>query len=320
MRLYISIMFVLIALIYSGCFKNDDSNEATNESIDLLSIVDINVPGWTLERSRFIVDQQEMKRYLGRGEELYFAYGFERLLIREYKNKKSFPIKVEAYLLNSSENAYGLFTFDQVGKKLNIGQSAVYSLGILRFWKDRLFIKIIATEEFQELEKDAIAFARIIDSKIKNAGTKPEIISYIPEEKLISDSVHYFHKNISFNNIYYLPETIHLGLNEDTNGVASQYSFGGGNFPRLIIIEYTDNILSKTAYDNFKKAYFLDQNIINESENDIIIQTDEKDYNSMVLHDKFIILTFESLTVNTCKRLSEQTISKIGLNFTSKNK
>ncbi len=59
-----------------------------------------------------------MKRYLGRGEELYFAYGFERLLIREYKNKKSFTIKVEAYLLDSSENAFGLYSFDQIGKSL----------------------------------------------------------------------------------------------------------------------------------------------------------------------------------------------------------
>ncbi|MGQ9610181.1 MAG: DUF6599 family protein [bacterium] len=314
MRLYVSIMIILMSLIYNGCFNNDDPNETATEDIDLLSITDVNIQGWTLERSRFIVDRQEMKRYFGKSEELYFAYGFEKLLIREYKNQKSLPIKIEAYLVNSSEDAYGLFTFDQIGKKLNIGQGAVYSLGILRFWKDRLFIKVIATEEYQELEKTAIMFARIIDSKIKSSGIKPRIINYIPEEKLIFDSIHYFHKNISFNNIYYLPETVHLGLNEDTNGVSAQYSFGGGNFPRLIIIEYPDDISAKTAFENFRRAYFTDQEVINESENNIIIRTDENDYNSMVLYNKIIILTFESLTVNTCKKLSDQTILKIEQN------
>ncbi len=313
MRSYLSIIIILISLTIVGCFNNDEPIETTTENVDLLSIVDVNIPNWELIRSRFIADQQDLKRYLGRGDELYFAYGFERLLIREYKNKKSFPLKVEAYLLNSSENAYGLYSFDQVGKKLDIGQGAVYSLGVLRFWKDRLFVKIIATEEYQELEKDAIMFAKIIDSKIKSTGPKPKIISYISEEKLIQDSIHYFHKNISFNNIYYLPETVHLNLNDETNGVAVQYSFGGGNFPRLIIIEYPDNTLAEIAYNNFKKSYFSDQKTVNESENNIIIQTDENDFNSMYLYKNFIILTFEALTANTCKRLSDQTIFKIDM-------
>lgn len=313
MRMFLVIILNFISLTIIGCLNNDEPIETATESVDLISIVDVNIPNWELIRSRFIVDQQELRRYLGRSDELYFAYGFERLLIREYKNKKSFPLKVEAYLLNSSENAYGIFSFDQVGKKIAIGQGAVYSLGILRFWKDRLFIKIIATEEYQELEKDAIMFAKIIDSKIKNTGQKPKIISYVPEEKLIPDSMHYFHKNISFNNIYYLPETIHLNLNEETNAVAVQYSFGGGNFPRLIIIEYPDNTLSETAYNSFKKSYFSDQKTVNESENNIIIQTDENDYNSMYLYKNFIILTFEALTANTCKKLSDQTIFKINM-------
>lgn len=309
-RIVITIL-IFISLIYVGCTKNNEPNENTSENIDLLSIVDVNVPGWTLERSRFIIDQQEMKRYLGRGEELYFAYGFERLLIREYKNKKSFPLKVEAYLLNSSENAYGIYSFDQIGKKLPIGQGAVYSLGILRFWKDRLFIKIIATEEYQELEKDTITYAKIIDSKIKNTGQKPKIVSYVPEGNLILDSIHFFHKNISFNNIYYLPETVHLNLDENTNCVAAQYSLGGGNFPRLIIIEYPDEISSSFAYESFKKSYFSDQKSMGESENSIIIKTDENDYNSMFIYKNFIILTFESLTANTCKKLSDQAIFRI---------
>ncbi|MFC1868442.1 DUF6599 family protein, partial [Thermodesulfobacteriota bacterium] len=55
--------------------------------------------------------------------------------------------------MGSSKDAFGVFTHDQDGDALDMGQGGLYNYGWLRFWKGRFFISIFAEKESPEAEK-----------------------------------------------------------------------------------------------------------------------------------------------------------------------
>lgn len=304
------IIVLLTIVLCSACVKKE-KRVSTVEEIDLVPLLDVQIPGWKAGLPRTITQARDMQRYMGRSADLCPAYGFKKLVIKEFKNAKSLSIVAEAYELDSDKNAYGFYSFDTTGRKLDIGQGAVYGHGVLKFWKGRILIRVIAREEFRQLESNVITLGRQIDSKMTTEGSKPELISLVPEERLIPDSVHFFHENICLNNIFYIPESTALNLSKETDVVTAQYSFGGGQFPQLIMIQYPDKSMAKTALEAFSASYFGEQTLIYEDQNIKVIRTEEGEYNSITINGKFVILVFESRSRDTCRQLAGAVLEKI---------
>lgn len=314
-------IFLLVISSCSSCFRNDKKEKqdqqgeavSSDAEIDLLSLVSVQIPGWQAEKPMVINEARGMRRYMTEREsELYCAYGFRRMAVGKFKNAGSLPIVVEIYEFDSSENAYGIFSFDTTGNKLRVGQEAVYGHGILKFWKGKIFVRVVATEEFRVLEKDVLAFGRAIDSRIPTMGSKPSILSLIPGGKLMPDSIHFFHKNICLNNIYYIPESETLYLSEQTDVVTAQYDFGPNQYPRLILIKYPDEFVAKTGFDGFNTAYFHEQTPVSSDQKTNIVRTEDGEYDSITLHRNFVILVFESRSPNPCKQLIDETLVRMG--------
>jgi hypothetical protein len=54
--------------------------------------------------------------------ELYLAYDFQNLRVRRYEKPNQPPITLEFYDMASSENAYGVFSFERQDEAAGIGQ------------------------------------------------------------------------------------------------------------------------------------------------------------------------------------------------------
>lgn len=308
------IISLLTIVLCSGCSSKGKEAEAPPErEIDLLSLVSVQIPGWQGQETMLVSKAEDMFQYMDGGAELYFAYGLRRLAVKKYKNEESLPMLVEAYEFDSSENAYGIYSFDTVGDKLDIGQDAVYGYGLLRFWKDKILVKVLAEKEYQGLVEDVLAFGRQIDSKILTDGSKPDLLSLVPEEKLVPDSLHFFHKTICLNNIHYIPESTALGLSEQTNAVTAQYALGGKQPPRLLLIEYPDEPAAKSAFESFGESYFQEGFISASGDSPNIANIGEEEYNSIALKRNFVVLVFEAQHPDFCKELMAATIAKIEL-------
>jgi len=305
-----NIIIIFIVFFLSECSREKDQITAENEH-NLKLVSDVQLTGFQSSEPLLITEFNALRNYTKGNQGLYLSYGFEKLLVRKYKNRNSLSIASEVYLLNSSKNAYGLYSFDTTGKKLDIGQDAVYSQGILRFWKDRLFVRIFAIEEHEMLEKHIMLLAKQMDSNISMVGLKPNIINVIPKEKLMPDSIHFFHTNLCFNNIYYIPESSKLNLSQDTEVVCAQYNLGYNHFPRLVIISYSDENTAGEAFNNFKEAYFDEQSYVSQNENSYIVKNDEGKYESMTLHNEYIILTFESKSSVVSKELTDKALTNV---------
>jgi len=305
-------VLLLVLMVFYGCSKKDfQEQSAAEKEIDLAAVVNVNVPGWKVAKEHVIDNEKSLKQYAGRFADLYISYGFKKLIAREYQNSSSLSIVVEVYDLGTGKNAYGLYSFDTVGKKLSIGQDAVYEHGILGFWKSRLFIQVIAQEEFQQLEKYVIAFARAVDQKILYTSEKPALLNMVPEERMVPDSLHFFHQNICLNNIYYIPESYSLGLSDQTDVVTAQYNVGKGVYPRLIMVEYPDEISAQSAYNGFTVLYFDEETPIYKDDNINVVRTEEGEYNSISIRRNFVILVFEPRSVDVSRQIAGAALKKL---------
>jgi hypothetical protein len=312
--LFTELVVLLLAIaVCSGC-PSREKEVATppSEEIDLLSLVSIQVPGWQEVETVLVSKVEDMHKYMDGRAGLYFAYGLKSLAVKKYKNKKALPMLVEVYEFDTSENAYGIYSFDTVGDKLDIGQDAVYGHGLLRFWKDRMLVRVFAEEEYLELEEDVLVFGRQIDSRILKTGSKPDILSLVPDEDLVPDSLHFFHEDICLNNIYYIPESAALKLSEQTDAATAQYALGGKQPARLLLIEYPDESTAGKAFESFSASYFQGESIQADQRINTVRMA-ENEYNSITLNRNFVILVLEAQHANLCKKLVVATLAKIEL-------
>ena len=307
------IILLLSVIAYSGCSSEQKVAETPqSEEVNLLSLVSVQIPGWQEKEAAFISKPKDMSRYLDSDAELYLAYGARRLAMKKYENESSLPMLVEVYEFDSSESAYGIYSFDTAGDKLDIGQDSAYAHGLLRFWKDKFLVKVFAEEEYTQLKGDVLSFGRQVGSRILTEGSRPYLLSMIPEEKIIPDSLHFFHENICLNNICYIPESNVLGLSKQTNALTAQYDLDGKQPPLLLLIEYPDGTAATTAFTEFSALYFRGDPIDPERRINVV-RMGAEELNSISLHRNFVIMVLDARSPEICNKLVAATLAKIEL-------
>ena len=90
------------------------------------------VGGWTATKKGGEYGRGNLFDYMDGTGEVYLAYDFRLLLVREYEKTSAPRIVAEVYEMSSSEDAFGIFCHDQEGKPVGIGQGGVYALGLLK--------------------------------------------------------------------------------------------------------------------------------------------------------------------------------------------
>ncbi len=85
--------------------------------------------------------------YIDGAAELYLAYGFQGLNVRKFEKSGQPPITVELYEMASSEDAYGLFSFERQDEAVGIGQGSEFGGGLLRFGKESILSAFMQTGE-----------------------------------------------------------------------------------------------------------------------------------------------------------------------------
>ncbi|MBD3184910.1 hypothetical protein GF312_21690 [Candidatus Poribacteria bacterium] len=306
------ILFILVPVIFCICCSPEEKEEQQIQGGDLSSFVIIQKDGWHKEQNKSMKKPDDIWDYAGKDGELYQSYGVIGAAIAKYKNEKSLKILVEIYEFTNSEDAYGLYSFDTVGESMDIGQESVFNHGLLKFWKDKFLVRIIAEEEFPQLKKDIISFAREVDSRILSTGSKPQLLAFLPNEKKVPNSLHYFHQNICLNNIFYIPESSELCLSDQTKAVTAEYAYGTKQPTQFILIEYPENSQAISAFASFGELYFQGEKISSD-QNVIIARMAEEQYDSMAIMRNFIIIILEARHPDICRKLMAETLTNIEL-------
>jgi hypothetical protein len=195
---------------------------------------------------------EDLFYYINGGAEIYHEYGFERVIVQDYKNSNEKSASLEIYKMNSPESAYGMYTFKSSGKgqELSLGHGSKLQDYYLNFWKGPYLVTITGFDAEAETIDGLKSIARTVDKKLlTQADAKmPVLCSRLPQKDLNTQSVKYFMGNLGLVNSYPFANTDVFKIQKGIKG-----SYVGGY--DVYILEYADAKTSKMAFEGAKKDF-----------------------------------------------------------------
>ena len=214
--------------------------------------------GWKTGREDQAFTRDNIFDYMDGGGEIYLAYDFQFVFVREYVRDDAPSIVAEIYQMSSSQDAFGVFTHDIDGDEIDLGQGAIYAAGLLRFWKDKIFVRILADSETPEAKAVIMKLGTTIVRAISQDGEKPGLVKALPTEGLRPKSLCYFHTLISLNAHYYLANVNILNLSPETRVVMARYEKDGSE-ARLLLVGYPTVERAVDAHGRFVEMFLLER-------------------------------------------------------------
>ncbi len=267
------------------------------------------IMGWNWDKKDIKYDSKTVFSYMDGAAELYLAYGFENLTVRRFEKEKQPPITLEFYEMASSENAYGVFSYERQDETAGIGQGSEFGGGLLRFWKGKYFVSVYAEGEGPDVESGILRIGKATASRISSEGRQPKLISFIPGIKfgLVVKSVRYVKSHILLNQKFFIAHQNILNLNPKTQAVLAQYSLDKQK-TQLLLVRYLDSKEAGDAYQSFTKAYLSDAHGKDR------LRTEDGRWTFAQQQDEFIILVFGAATENQGEALIKATEKRLPRN------
>jgi hypothetical protein len=214
------------------------------------------VEGWTWGGQEAHYDTRTVFDYIDGAGELFLAYGFEQLAVRQFEKAGQPPLTIESYRMASAEGAFGVFSFERQGEGVGIGQGSELGGGLLRFWKGRYFVSIFADGEGAEAESAILHLGRLTAAAIQEEGKPPRAIGLIPgrDAGLVETSVRYVTSHVLLNQRLFIARDNVLGLTRQTGAGLAQYGRDTA-VARLLLVRYPTATAAEAAYRRFMAAY-----------------------------------------------------------------
>ncbi|MBW2433259.1 MAG: hypothetical protein JRF36_06635, partial [Deltaproteobacteria bacterium] len=116
---------------------------------------------WKKPDSPRLIDSKNIFKYMNGAGELYLGYRFHHLEVFDYTSANQGNILVELYFMESPDDAFGLLSLDWGGEPVSYGGApaatsrksftsptrALYGGGLMRFWSDDMYARIMAERE-----------------------------------------------------------------------------------------------------------------------------------------------------------------------------
>jgi len=221
--------------------------------------------------------------------ELYRAYAFKLLMVRKYVKKDHPSILVELFDMGSSEDAFGIFSYQTEEEEVEIGQGSDYGGGLLRFRKGNYFVNVYAEKETPDMKREILKIGEAISKSIKKEGPKPKLIQYLPAEELLERNTRYFHLHQVLNQHYFLSHENILNLEMKTNAVLATYLPPEEKTKIfLLIIQYPDLKQAAKGFKGFVKVFMPEAVSLK------TVKTENGKWTTARLYQKYVLVVFDA--------------------------
>ncbi|MGD0624456.1 MAG: DUF6599 family protein [Thermodesulfobacteriota bacterium] len=274
---------------------------------------EINLPseaaGWKWDQKDLNYNRRSIFDYIDGAGELYLAYNFRGVRVRRYEKPGQRPIIAELFDMGSSEDAYGIFSFERQDEDVGIGQGSELGGGLLRFWKGKFFVSVYAEGEGPEVESAILTLGREVAESIKMSGPAPKLISVLPDGKagLVEKSIRYLHSHVLLNQRFFVANENILKLNQKTEAVLAQY-LRDQKKVHLLLIRYPAEKEAEAALVSFKKAYMP------EASEKYFLQTEDKKWTGAKRQKEVILIVFGASKEKEAEEIIDMAEKKIGAN------
>ncbi len=282
------IFFVTIVCIFTAAeiVKGEEKGKM-DQAISLPAEVE----GWKWDGKEIKYNSKTLFDYIDGAAELFLAFGFQNLTARLYEKSNQPPITIELYEMGSSEDAYGVFSFDRQDESVGIGQGSEFGGGLLRFWKGKYFVSIYADGGGAEVEPTLLKMGRSVETSIPATGPEPKLLDFIPGKNsgLVDQSIRYLRSHILLNQRFFIAHQNILNLDPKTEAVLAQY-LRDKQKTQLLLIRYPGLKEAGDAYQSFMKAYLPDAGGRDRA------KTEDRKWTIARRKNEFILIVFGALT------------------------
>lgn len=230
---------------------------ADGEKPGLLELIPENVEKgrWQKHLDAELYKGGDLYLYINGGAEIYHEYGFKQVVLQDYVNPHGKSISLEIFEMESSDSAFGIYTFktSPSGRTVDIGNSGRLEGYYMNFWKGPFLITLTGFEEDEETIDGLLALARAVEEKIPLSGEtrEPPLLHLLPREKLVEGSLKYYKGHLGlFNNYHFTTSDVFRFM----EGGSGEYENG----VRIFILAYATREDCLIGFEGSKKA--LEQN------------------------------------------------------------
>jgi hypothetical protein len=262
---YVVTIMIIVSLLEGA------SAEMTENPVHLPKTLEV----WTRPDSAQIVDSSNIFDYMNGAGELYLAYRFDHLEVYEYTADQQDDILVEVYVMNTSNDAFGLLSLDWEGEPVTFSSSptrhtnstiasparALYGGGLLRMCADTIYARVMAYQETPESREAVLALGQAIAANRKPPA-EPGLLKILPQTigsdwTLRNDRIGYFRSHLVLNSLYYLSHQNILDLDHSTEAVTAPYENVTDPSQRIQIlcVKYATPGQTQQTLDHFHDAY-----------------------------------------------------------------
>jgi hypothetical protein len=302
--MFFGFIFFLTALI---SFNSPMAMAQEKGKMEPEAVFPAEVSGWRWDGKENHYNRKTIFDYINGAGELYIAYNFIGVKVRRFEKSGQPPITAEIFDMGTSEDAFGVFSFERQDEEAGIGQGSEFGGGLLRFWKGKFFVSVFAEGQGKDAEAATLEMGKGIADSIKAKGLMPKLLNVLPDGRsgLVEKSIRYFHSHILLNQRFFIANQNILNLNPKTEAVLGQYAHGQQKV-HLLVIRYSEENEASAALEKFKRAYMP------EVGQNGAIQTEDKKWTAVELRKSFILIVFGALSRADAEKLIRAAEEKFG--------
>lgn len=217
------------------------------------------IEGWKIAEGPTDYDPNKAYTYMNGAAELFIAYNMRKLTVLRYEKSARPAIILEVYRMASSEDAYGLFSFESDDPGAGIGQGSEFGGGLLRFWKGSYFVSIYGDGAGNDVEAATLKLGQTVATAITETGNLPALLGMLPDRTPPFTKSHswFVHSHILLNQRFFIAHKNVLNLAHDVDAVLGRYGEGTEKI-HLLLIRYPSEARADSGLMSFKAAYMPD--------------------------------------------------------------
>ena len=301
MKIWTFFVIMVLTFTVAGMVKGEEKGK-----MDQVISLPAEAGGWRWDGKETKYNSRTLFDYMDGAAELYLAYGFQNLTVHRFEKSNQPAVTVELYEMASSEDAYGVFSFERQDEAIGIGQGSEFGGGLLRFWKGKYFVSIYADGEGVEVESAILKMGRASANSIPATGLEPKLVGFIPGKDLglVDKSVRYLKSHVLLNQRFFIAHQNILNLNRKTGAVLAQY-IRDKQKTQLLLIRYPNLKEAGDAYQSFMKAYLPD------ARGKDRLETEDRRWTFVRQRNEFILIVFGAPTADDAEALLKATGEKL---------
>ena len=216
--------------------------------------------GWAKEGDYQLFEGEDLFIYIDGGAEIYFEYGFRRVIVQDYRNASGRRLSLEVFEMQSPDSAYGMFTFksNPGGEAIALGDQCQLADYYLNLYKGRYLVTITGLGQEMVSKEDLVALARLIEGKLDERGHLPGLVSLLPGDGLKPQGLKFFKGPLALYNSYPFSRkdlfAFQIGIRGDyANGVSLfLLKYGAEDTARARFSEAPSRFSSEPRYRNIQ--------------------------------------------------------------------